>query len=284
MHNTASDAIFSTIVTARHIQLKKDGCYADLPEPRRSGAKPHPGDMLAKYVAYTSVEAHSCVEKNCRLALISLRILAAERLNGDLLEKAIQCDKKKNLIPIFCCATLGTPNTCEFDDIESIGKVCKRHSIYFTVDAAYAGNAMICPNTDWLRKGLNYADSIVINPCKMMMVNIDLSCLYVSDTLEYQKPYYIEATYLFDEFENAKDPELKRNEIDYRHYGIALSRRMRALKLWFMFRLHGLKGIRDHVMRLRKNGAELAKLIMADNRFEVVNTVKMGLVVFRQKP
>lgn len=286
LHNSASDAIFSTIVAARHILLKEYG-YHDDQEPQYSQADHHPGQILPKFVAYTSQEAHSCVEKACRLALITLRCLRADSsgsLNGTILEAAILDDQQKNLIPMYCCATLGTPSTCAFDHIPSIGVVCAKYNLYLNIDAAYAGNAMICDDKEWLKDGLEYADSIVINPYKMILGAIDLSCLFVRNTKEYQEPYFINATYLLDEFEDERDEELKRNEIDYRHYGIALSRRMRSLKLWFLFRLHGLRGLRQYVINMQFMATTLAGLLKSDGRFEVVNDVKLGLVVFRQIP
>lgn len=289
-HNTASDAIFTTIVAARHIPLKAAGCYPhdeiDGPTSDSNDDAPHPGNELQKLVAYTSQEAHSCVEKGCRVALCTVRILKPDDNNsmqGSTLEEAIKKDKDDGLIPFYCCATLGTTGTCAFDDLKSIGPVCKEYNVYLHVDAAYAGNSFICNDMGWLKEGLEYADSIEINPYKLMLGAVDLSCLFLRNVKQYKTPFYIDATYLLDEFHDTTDPEIKKNEIDYRHYGIALSRRMRSLKLFFLFRMHGLNGLRQYINDIRHMATTFEGLVKADDRFEVVNQVKLGLVVLRQK-
>eukprot|EP00090_Calanus_glacialis_P022782 TRINITY_DN35091_c0_g1_i1.p1 TRINITY_DN35091_c0_g1~~TRINITY_DN35091_c0_g1_i1.p1 ORF type:complete len:317 (-),score=105.83 TRINITY_DN35091_c0_g1_i1:73-981(-) len=69
--------------------------------------------------------------------------------------------------------------------------------------------------------------------------------------------------------------------IDYRHWGIPLSRRFRSLKLWFVIRNFGVSGLQEYV----RNHCRLAKVfeakVEADTRFRVMNDVKVGLVCFR---
>lgn len=35
--------------------------------------------------------------------------------------------------------------------------------------------------------------------------------------------------------------------IDYRHWGIPLSRRFRSLKLWFVIRMYGVEGLQNYI-------------------------------------
>lgn len=71
--------------------------------------------------------------------------------------------------------------------------------------------------------------------------------------------------------------------IDYRHWGIALSRRFRSLKLWFTLRTYGIEGIQAYI----REHVRLAKLfescVLSDNRFEICAKVTLGLVCFRLK-
>ena len=83
--------------------------------------------------------------------------------------------------------------------------------------------------------------------------------------------------------------------IDYRHWGIPLSRRFRALKLWFVIRMYGIEGLQvwiysldflffQHYIREHVRLAKLFEsLILADDQFEIVGDVIMGLVCFRMK-
>jgi aromatic-L-amino-acid decarboxylase len=71
--------------------------------------------------------------------------------------------------------------------------------------------------------------------------------------------------------------------VNYMDYGIALGRRFRALKLWFVMRYFGkeriLGMIREHIAMAHR----LGETIVADDRFEICAPVTMSLVCFRLK-
>ena len=67
------------------------------------------------------------------------------------------------------------------------------------------------------------------------------------------------------------------------HWGIPLSRRFRSLKLWFVIRNYGVEGLQQYIREHVRLAKLFEKLIRQDDRFEVVNQVKLGLVCFRLK-
>ena len=52
------------------------------------------------------------------------------------------------------CATLGTTGCCSFDNISELGEVCAKENVWLHIDAAYAGSAFICPEFQYLLKGI----------------------------------------------------------------------------------------------------------------------------------
>ncbi|VDP86834.1 unnamed protein product [Echinostoma caproni] len=67
------------------------------------------------------------------------------------------------------------------------------------------------------------------------------------------------------------------------HWGIPLSRRFRALKLWFVLRIYGANGIREYIRRHVKLAQQFTEYIQSDDRFELIGKPIMGLVCFRLK-
>jgi aromatic-L-amino-acid decarboxylase len=155
---------------------------------------------ITKLVAYCSDQAHSSIEKACKLAGIShanVRVLPtategpqALALDAAALEEAMDKDRRAGLCPFFVSTSLGTTATTACDDLRAVGDVCRRArcsadgaggEVWMHIDAAYAGAALICEEFDWMRDGLECADSFSFNPHKWMLVNFDCSAMWVRD-------------------------------------------------------------------------------------------------------
>lgn len=65
--------------------------------------------------------------------------------------------------------------------------------------------------------------------------------------------------------------------IDYRHWGVPLSRRFRSLKLWFVLRSYGISGIQKYIRRHIKLAQRFEEHVLKDKRFEICNQVKVSI-------
>ncbi|CAF0987106.1 unnamed protein product [Rotaria sp. Silwood1] len=236
------------------------------------------GQILARLVCYTSKLAHSCVEKAGLIAMVRVRQLAVDEhfsLRGKTLEECIRADKEKGLIPFLVSGTLGTTSCCSYDNLEEIGEICQREKLWFHVDGAYAGSALICEEYRYIMKGLQYADSFNTNPNKWLLMNFDCSCFWVRDKFALINAMSVDPLYL--QHKHAQ------KAVDYRHWGVALSRRFRSLKLWFTIRSYGIEGLRYYIREHCRLAKVFASLISKDSRFETIGDVTLGLVCFRLK-
>ena len=269
IQTSASECVLDCLLAARTQAIKtlKAECGDDKVEETT---------LLCKLMAYCSKEAHSCVEKGAMIGFVKLRILEPDEnneLRGDILRAAMEEDRKNGMFPFFVCCTLGTTGCCAFDRLDEIGPICKEMGAWLHVDASYAGSAFICPEFRYLMKGIEYADSFNMNPNKWMLVNFDISTMWVRNRFKLTQALVVDPLYLQHSYSESA--------IDYRHWGIPLSRRFRSLKLWFVIRSYGVTGLQEYV----RNHCRLAKLfetrVNEDARFKVMNDVKTGLVCFR---
>lgn len=267
IQGSASECVLVNLLAARHWAIERlRPKYPGLPD----------GMLLGKLIGYCSKEAHSAVEKAAMIGLIRMRGLDTDEhnsLRGETLENAIKSDLEQGLEPFLVCATLGTTSCVSFDNLDELGTICKLHDIWLHVDAAYAGSALICPEFKYLIKGIEKVTSINTNPNKWMLINFDCSLMWVKDRFKLTRAFVVDPLYLQHSYSD--------QAIDYRHWGIPLSRRFRALKLWFVIRNYGITGIQGYI----RNHVSLAKLfeslIRTDSRFEITNQVVLGLVCFR---
>ncbi|XP_073509204.1 histidine decarboxylase [Phyllobates terribilis] len=234
--------------------------------------------LNSRLIAYASNQAHSSVEKAGLISLVKVRFLPVDEnfsLRGETLKAAVEEDRKRGLVPVFVCATLGTTGVCAFDNLADLGPICAREGLWLHIDAAYAGTAFLCPEFRTLFSGVEYADSFTFNPSKWMMVHFDCTAFWVKDKYKLQQTFSVNPIYLRHANSGAAT--------DFMHWQIPLSRRFRSLKLWFVIRSFGIKNLQAHI----RHGTDMAKyfesLVKADQLFEVPAKRHLGLVVFRLK-
>jgi len=230
-------------------------------------------------VIYCSEESHSSVEKGAKIAGFgkeNIRHIPTDKdyavLPGEL-EKSIFEDMNKGLKPCCVVATVGTTSSSAIDPLDKIGEICKRYNIWLHVDAAYAGTASVLPEKRWMFKGIEYADSFVFNPHKWMLTNFDCSAYFVKEPDLLVRTFEIHPEYL----KTGVDSQVK----NYRDWGIALGRRFRALKLWFVLRYYGIEGIQEMVRKHIELAQSFKDKVEGSPSFELMAPVPLSLVCFR---
>ena len=254
---TASDAVHTALVAARHLRHQR-------------GIGPE------RCVAYVSAQAHSSVEKGARVAgyghirLIGVDDDQAQR--PDLLEAAIATDLDDGLVPTFVCSAVGTTGTGAVDPVRAVGEIAREHGVWHHVDAAWAGPYMVCDELQVHQDGLELVDSYVANPHKAMFTGMECTTAWFAD----RRPL-IEAMAITPAYLRTAESEAGA-VVDYRDWHVALGRRFRALKLWFVLRLFGVDDIRarfrDHVRWAR----DLAARVQAHPRLQLVAPTVFPLV------
>jgi aromatic-L-amino-acid decarboxylase len=233
--------------------------------------------------AYTSVHAHSSVEKGVRVAGLgsdNLRLIESDEkfaMRPDLLRKAIEADLAAGRRPCFVAASVGTTSSTAIDPVREIAQICRQHGLWLHVDSALAGTATLCPEFRYLHDGLELVDSYCFNPHKWMFTNFDCDCFFVADRAHLIRTLSILPEYLRNQATESG------SVIDYRDWQVPLGRRFRALKLWFVLRSFGSEGLQAIVRRHVALAQEFAAWVQADDRFELVAPVPLSLVCFRHK-
>lgn len=270
IQTTASEATFVALLAARTEMIRR---IKDELDPSLEDAY-----INSRLVGYCSDQAHSSVEKAGLIGLVQMRYIESDdnfALRGDKLVEAIRQDKEQGLIPFFLCATLGTTGACAFDNLKELGPIAKEENIWVHVDAAYAGTAFICEEYQSWLSGVEMVQSIAFNPSKWMMVHFDCTAMWVKNSSSLHRTFNVDPLYLQHENTGLA--------VDFMHWQIPLSKRFRALKLWFVIRNYGVKGLQDHVRKGVRLAMAFEELVKSDPRFENAAKRHLGMVVFRLK-
>jgi aromatic-L-amino-acid decarboxylase len=267
IHDTASTGSLHAILAARDLAA---------PDAHRTGIHP-------PLVLYASEHAHSSIDRGALAAGIGLDNIrhvpsdAEFRMRPDALAAMIEADLAAGKKPFCVVATVGTTSTTSVDAVERIGAIARHYHLWFHVDAAYAGSAALLEEHRHILNGAAQADSLVVNPHKWLFTPVDLSILYTRRpdvmrrmlSLE-QAPPYLQAA--------EQDRAVNLSE-----YSLALGRRFRSLKLWFVLRYFGREGIMRILRGHMELARDLAQRISADSRFELAAPVLFSLVCFRYR-
>ncbi|MEO1653218.1 MAG: aminotransferase class V-fold PLP-dependent enzyme, partial [Bacteroidota bacterium] len=235
-----------------------------------------------KFTVYCSSETHSSIEKGVKIAGLGsqrLRKIPVDEnyaLVPEKLEAQIAEDIRAGYQPLAVIATVGTTGSTGVDPVRPIGEICKKYHIFYHVDAAYAGTAAILEEKRWILDGIELADAYLFNPHKWMFTNFDCTAYFVKDSEALERTFSILPEYLKTQQKGAVN--------NYRDWGIQLGRRFRALKLWFVMRSFGRKGIQDKIRSHIYLAQNLKSKIESHPDFEMLAPLEFNLLCFRYHP
>ena len=231
---------------------------------------------------YVSAHSHSSVEKAALLAGFgrdNIRLIPHDEkyaMRPDALAQAVAHDREKGLKPCAVVATTGTTTCTALDPVEGIAAVAEKHGLWLHVDAAMAGSAMILPECRWMWRGIERADTLVLNPHKWLGAAFDCSVYYVRDPQHLVRVMSTNPSYL----RSAADSKVK----NLRDWGLPLGRRFRALKLWFAIRQQGTEGLQTRLRRDLENAQWFADEVRKTPHWRVVAPVVLQTVCVLHEP
>ncbi len=132
-------------------------------------------------------------------------------------------------------ATLGTTVRGAIDPIKDISEICKERNIWLHIDGSIGGIFAVTSIPIEGLNNLNKANSITINPQKIIGITKTSSLLLVSEMSTLENTFSTGLPYL-----SSKENIINRGEI-----GIQGSKPSEIIKLWLGLRFLGLKGIED---------------------------------------
>ncbi|CAH8283718.1 glutamate/tyrosine decarboxylase-like PLP-dependent enzyme [Mariniflexile fucanivorans] len=231
-----------------------------------------------KGLIITSIGAHSSVKAMAKVADIDVLLVDTEdKLEAIELQQTINNLTGLQRERLFAVVgTGGTTNAGIIDDLSGIGQICKTEKLWFHIDAAYGGGALVADSVRYLFNGIETADSITIDPHKWMFSPYDCGAVIYKNPELAKQAHTQEGSYL-DIFKD--EGAVGFNPSDYQ---IQLTRRVRGLPLWFSLAMHGVNRYKEAVER----GLELAqiagKLIEEMPHVELVRDPSLSCVLYRR--
>lgn len=209
------------------------------------------GRDLPRLRVYSSEHAHSSIDKAVIGIgvgldnLVKIETDSSHRLDPARLDAAIRADIVRGYKPLAVVAVVGTTSTGAVDPIDDIAAVCREHNVWLHVDAAFGGFYNIVPDVREQVGELHGADSLVVNPHKVLFTPLEVTAFYCK-----RRGALADAFSLIPPYLRTDDGENVTNPMDYT---LQLGRRFNSLKVWWVIRAFGRDGLRsrmEHQLRL----------------------------------
>jgi len=238
------------------------------------------GAERPRATVYLSVEAHACVLRALRVLGVApqhARLLPGDR-DGRLvpaeLAAAVAADRAAGRLPVAVVATAGTTGTGAIDPLPALRRVCDEHGLWLHVDGAYGAAAVLCDAGRAALRGLDTADSLVLDPHKWLFQPLEAGCLLVRDGAALRRTFMTAPAYL-------RDAAGADGEVNFAERGLQLTRGFRALKLWMSLQVFGAAAFRAAIARGIALAEHAEALLAASPDFDVVTPARLGVVTFR---
>lgn len=171
-------------------------------------------------------------------------------------------------------ATAGSTATGSFDDLEIIGALCEARGVWFHVDAAHGGSALLSDAHRDRMRGVARARSVAWDAHKMMLLPLSAGMLFVRDERDLDRAFAQRAPYLFhgDQDGRAWDQGTR---------SFQCSRRADALKVWVALQRYGAAGLGEIYDHLCRTVRDLHAAIAAYPDFVALHEPESNILCFR---
>lgn len=249
------------------------------------------GNGNHRFVIFTSGHGHYSIEKAAQMlglgssAVWAVPIDKQGRMIVSELEKLIEKAKGEGKTPFYVNATAGTTVLGSFDPFHEVAAVCKKHNLWFHIDASWGGSFVFSTRQKSKLSGAEKANSIAINPHKMLGVPVTCSFLLAADIRQFHRANTLPAGYLFHNNPNSEhmngnsqggdltaDMQVDSPEVwDLADLTLQCGRRADSLKLFLSWTYYGSDGYERRIDEATEVATYLATLVANHADFILVS-------------
>lgn len=229
-------------------------------------------------VIYCSSESHHSIVKAARItglgdvAVRSIQINDKLQIGLAALKKQIDIDREKKYLPLMVIGTAGTTGAGAIDNLNELGSIAMEENIWFHVDAAYGGAAVISKKYQHCLLGIGFSDSITLDLHKWFSVPMGASLFLTNNKKILHQSFSIQTNYMPED----GDPD---KIVDPYIHSVQWSRRFIGLKIYMPLAIHGWQGyeqIIDNQIQLGLN----FKISLINKGWEILNDSPLPIICF----
>jgi glutamate/tyrosine decarboxylase-like PLP-dependent enzyme len=259
-----SEANLSAVLAAlaRHHPEAAQGGLAGLPQ---------------RPTLYVSSETHHSFVKIARmtgLGTAALREVPTRqwKLDPRALAEQLRADQANGLAPLLVVATAGTTGAGLIDPLPAIADVARAFGVWFHVDAAWGGAAVLSPRLRPCLAGIERADSVTWDAHKGLSVPMGAGMFFCAHPQAVKRAFAATTSYMPAETEGE-------SVVDQYLTSVQWSRRAIGLKVFMALAELGTSGYARQIEQQAAMGDRLRQRLV-DRGWVIVNDTPLPLVCF----
>lgn len=232
--------------------------------------------LKSQPLIYLTEEAHNSFTKIAHITGLgrnSLRIIETDeslKLDMNDLTKQLQEDKALCYAPFLVVGTAGTTSAGVIDPLPQLAEFCQEHKLWFHVDAAYGGAAILSPRLKPFLTGIELADSITCDAHKWFSVSMGAGMFFCKHKDAVTRAFRVVSPYM---------PGKSGDTIDLYDTTIQCSRRFIGLKVFMCLAELGIDGFAEMIEHQVQMGIHLRKALK-NSGWTIMNDTPLPVVCF----
>src|SRR5437762_3628641 len=158
--------------------------------------------LPAQPVVYLTAEAHHSFSKIAHMTGLGRRAIRTVATDGDLrmdladLGRRVAEDRRNGFAPCMVVGTAGTTAAGAIDPLLELGRYCRSEGLWFHVDAAWGGAAILSPSLRGHLAGIETADSITCDAHKWFSVPMAAGMFFCRHSTSVAEAFRVETSYM----------------------------------------------------------------------------------------
>ncbi len=227
-----------------------------------------------------SEEAHYCVDRAVRImgwgegGIVKVPTNDRFQMKTELLDAYFDKTEAEGRRVIAVVGSACSTSTGSYDDLEAIADFAERRKIWFHVDGAHGGAAVVSKKYRHLLRGANRADSIIVDFHKMMMIPALATAVLFRNPAHSYQTFHQKAQYLW---ENAESQ-------DWFNSGkrtFECTKLMMSVKVYALLRTYGEAVFEAYIDKTHELALEFADILRGSKNFELGVAPQSNIVCFR---
>jgi len=237
----------------------------------------------ARLAVMVPAESHYSIARAVKIMGLGeqgvVKIPVNDRMQVELLmlektfREAVREGKQVFAVAANACST----STGSYDPIDAISRFCKENNLWLHVDGAHGGGAVLTQKYKHLVKGIEHADSVVIDFHKMLLCPALTTAVIFKNGDNAYETFSQKASYLLSQ-------EKKGNWFDIAQRTLECTKKMMGIKVYALLKLYGEELFDEYITRTYDLAREFAGMIKKAPEFELALEPESNIVCFRYVP